>query len=748
MGEHPARGAGCRPSVLPGPGTDWPGCCRPPGCGGGPTVAVARGTGVRSLLLALLARASASGAAWVGVVGRPELGLVAAAEAGLGWTAWRWSRPGATTWWRSPRRCSTGWTSWPSPARAGRHAPPTGTAARARRRGAVLLVGGRPGADAGAGFAGAGGKARAARTFDGGCTGCRRRRAPGRTCGCRAGASRPVAWDTRLLLPGRAGTPASTRSPSTLLPADPVPSAGQTAQPRPGIAPWESVGRRVSSGDGRPHAVRNCCAQDVKCVRPFRCRNRAWLLRVTADASDVGGARRPGSLPVVTGARRERRAGAGARAVVTGLAGHRRRARGARPRGPAVGGGRREPGARLFGGRPGVRCPTWPASPGGAGPVPGAGGADPATPTATPGVRAGRRGGRGARTRGGGGAAGVACAARAGPAGYFGGELAAAEQPVDQAAARTGVEGQAGVADGLFAAVLAARRGLAVAPGAAPAFLAPSASRSWTASPTSTGPSWSGCCAGSGCAAWERSPRWPGRRGLPVRGGRGARHRLARGLDPRPPVRRRPPEELTVEQELDPPVDRVDTAAFAARGLAERLHAPWLARAVVHPARGRRRAPRGRAAAPGLAVRRAAHPGRHRRPRPLAARRLAPPGLVAARAGCGVPAVVGAGGDGRGGGAAARAVGRGRGGRRAGGSRAGPGAGDARAGVVFTAVLGGGRDPAERVRLVAWGDDRADAPVPGFRRPVPRGRTRGVRVSGARSGGSWSRGAWSWGARS
>jgi protein ImuB len=49
-------------------------------------------------------------------------------------------------------------------------------------------------------------------------------------------------------------------------------------------------------------------------------------------------------------------------------------------------------------------------------------------------------------------------------------------------------------------------------------------------------------------------------------------HRLARGLDPRPPVRRAPPEELAVEVELDPPVDRVDAAAFAARGLAERLH--------------------------------------------------------------------------------------------------------------------------------------------------------------------------------
>jgi len=48
----------------------------------GSTVAVAKGTGSTSLLLALLAQASAAGA-WAGVVGRPELGLVAAAEAGV-----------------------------------------------------------------------------------------------------------------------------------------------------------------------------------------------------------------------------------------------------------------------------------------------------------------------------------------------------------------------------------------------------------------------------------------------------------------------------------------------------------------------------------------------------------------------------------------------------------------------------------------------------------------------------------------
>ena len=48
----------------------------------GSTVAVPRAPGATSLLLALLAETSAGGA-WAGVVGRPELGLVAAAEAGV-----------------------------------------------------------------------------------------------------------------------------------------------------------------------------------------------------------------------------------------------------------------------------------------------------------------------------------------------------------------------------------------------------------------------------------------------------------------------------------------------------------------------------------------------------------------------------------------------------------------------------------------------------------------------------------------
>ncbi len=50
-------------------------------------------------------------------------------------------------------------------------------------------------------------------------------------------------------------------------------------------------------------------------------------------------------------------------------------------------------------------------------------------------------------------------------------------------------------------------------------------------------------------------------------------HRLASGLDPRPLDARRPAPELAVSQELDPPADRVDRAAFVAKALADQLHA-------------------------------------------------------------------------------------------------------------------------------------------------------------------------------
>jgi protein ImuB len=55
-------------------------------------------------------------------------------------------------------------------------------------------------------------------------------------------------------------------------------------------------------------------------------------------------------------------------------------------------------------------------------------------------------------------------------------------------------------------------------------------------------------------------------------------HRLASGLDRRPPVTEPPPPDLTVAAELDPPVERVEAAAFVARGLTDDLHRRLTAR--------------------------------------------------------------------------------------------------------------------------------------------------------------------------
>ena len=49
-------------------------------------------------------------------------------------------------------------------------------------------------------------------------------------------------------------------------------------------------------------------------------------------------------------------------------------------------------------------------------------------------------------------------------------------------------------------------------------------------------------------------------------------HRLASGIDERSPERRPIPPDLAVSVTFDPPVERIDRAAFAARALAEALH--------------------------------------------------------------------------------------------------------------------------------------------------------------------------------
>ena len=101
-------------------------------------------------------------------------------------------------------------------------------------------------------------------------------------------------------------------------------------------------------------------------------------------------------------------------------------------------------------------------------------------------------------------------------------------------------------------------------------------------------------------------------------------HLLARGLGSRPLAVRPPAEDLSVAQEFDPPESLAEPVVFAAKALAERMHAVLAGpRADLRPDPGPGHL-RGRAGErQALAARRAAVRGRRRRPGPLAARRLA-----------------------------------------------------------------------------------------------------------------------------
>ncbi len=166
---------------------------------------------------------------------------------------------------------------------------------------------------------------------------------------------------------------------------------------------------------------------------------------------------------------------------------------------------------------------------------------------------------------------GVCALAARGPARYYGGEehggeLVAAERLVEHVAQACGVEAQIGVADGVFAAVLAARAGRVVEPGGTKAFLA-----------------------GLTISAIGRPPLVDLLRRLGIRtlGDFAAlpaadvlarfgcdaalAHRLAAGNDDQPLAPERLPPDLDVAETFDDPVERVDAAAFAARALAERL---------------------------------------------------------------------------------------------------------------------------------------------------------------------------------
>jgi protein ImuB len=163
---------------------------------------------------------------------------------------------------------------------------------------------------------------------------------------------------------------------------------------------------------------------------------------------------------------------------------------------------------------------------------------------------------------------GVVAVPARGPVGYFGGAEIAAERLVDQVAAMTTVECQVGIADGLFAATLAAHRGILVPPGQTVDFLALLGIHELDQ------PELVDLLRRLGLRTLGAFAAIP-ERDVASRFGADAikAHRLAAGLEERPAARRRPPPELAVDEELDPPVDRIDSAAFAGKTMAERLHA-------------------------------------------------------------------------------------------------------------------------------------------------------------------------------
>ncbi len=167
-----------------------------------------------------------------------------------------------------------------------------------------------------------------------------------------------------------------------------------------------------------------------------------------------------------------------------------------------------------------------------------------------------------------------------GPARYFGGETALAAKII-AAVADLGVESRVGVAEGLFAALLAARAAssdaiLVVPAGQTAKFLA--------AQPVSVlaDQDLAGLLKRLGLGTLGDFAALAARDVASRFGDAGeCAHRLARGLDSRPLAASPPPADLSVTQEFDPPEARAEPVVFAAKALAEELHADLAARGLT-----------------------------------------------------------------------------------------------------------------------------------------------------------------------
>ncbi|KAA8965314.1 DNA polymerase Y family protein [Mycobacterium sp.] len=178
---------------------------------------------------------------------------------------------------------------------------------------------------------------------------------------------------------------------------------------------------------------------------------------------------------------------------------------------------------------------------------------------------------------------GLVVAPAHGAARFFGSEQQTSEQLIDAVAA-AGAECQVGIADRLSTAVFAARAGRIVEPGADARFLAGLSIRQLAVEPSLSGP-------GRDQLAdllWRLGIRTIGRFAALSRSDVASRfgadaviaHRFARGEPERAPCGRELPADLDAVLDCDPPIERIDAAAFAARSLAATLHQRLMAAGV------------------------------------------------------------------------------------------------------------------------------------------------------------------------
>jgi protein ImuB len=163
---------------------------------------------------------------------------------------------------------------------------------------------------------------------------------------------------------------------------------------------------------------------------------------------------------------------------------------------------------------------------------------------------------------------GLAAIGMQGPLRYFGGE-AAVLHALSRAVAELAVDVLIGVADGAFAAEQAARRGIIIEAGASAQFLAELPVS--TIDPALDSPlidllqrlglrtlgAFAALTSRDVLARFGPSGAWA--------------HRQAGGRDDRPVAARRPPLEFSASLDLEPALERVDQVAFSARGLVEQF---------------------------------------------------------------------------------------------------------------------------------------------------------------------------------